>query len=99
MHKCGSYVHFGLNLRGLLFFIFFASLLLFIIFINISTYAAMRVCTKYQCKTPSVSDPNLKLEIVYQGNYTDENYTSSGSKLHLTPVTKMAFLGYNDILM
>jgi aldose sugar dehydrogenase len=82
-----------------IFFIFFASLLLFTISINGSTYAATQVCTKYQCKTPSVSDPNLKLEIVYQGNYTAANYTYSGSKLHLSPVTKMAFLGYNDILM
>ena len=82
-----------------IFFIFFTSLLLFTISINGSTYAATQVCTKYQCKTPSVSDPNLKLEIMYQGNYTAANYTYSGSKLHLSPVTKMAFLGYNDILM
>ncbi|MFI5423661.1 MAG: hypothetical protein ACHQXG_02620 [Nitrososphaerales archaeon] len=82
-----------------IFFIFFTSLLLFTISINGYTYAATQICTKYQCKTPSVSDPNLKLEIVYQGNYTAANYTYSGSKLHLSPVTKMAFLGYNDILM
>ncbi|MGA8916079.1 MAG: hypothetical protein WB474_08835 [Nitrososphaeraceae archaeon] len=80
-------------------FIFFTSILLFTISINGNTYAATQICTKYQCKTPSVSDPNLKLEIVYQGNYTAANYTYSGSKLHLSPVTKIAFLRYNDTLM
>jgi aldose sugar dehydrogenase len=69
-------------------------LLLCVIFINESAYAAEKECIKYQCKYPIINDPNLKLEIVYQGNY------SKVKDLHqLSPVTKMTFLADNDILL
>jgi glucose/arabinose dehydrogenase len=87
-------------LRSLLILIFIASLLLYPIFFNATTYAETKVCTKYQCKNPNVSDPNLKVEIFYQGNITPGNSTYGIQVEHmLTPVTKMAFLGDNDILM
>ena len=83
-----------------IFFIFFTSLLLFTISINGYTYAATQICTKYQCKNPIINDPSLKLEIAYQGNDNSVNYTYSDSKVNLlTSVTKMGFLGYNNILM
>ena len=64
-------------------------------------YAEAKVCTKYQCKTPRVSDPHLRLEIVYQGNDTLISYKLNKSQEVnlLSPVTKMAFLGNNDILL
>jgi glucose/arabinose dehydrogenase len=69
-------------------------LLLCAIFINENTFAAKKECIKYQCKYPIIIDPGLKLEIVYQGNY------SKVKNLHeLTPVTKMTFLADNDILL
>jgi len=58
-------------------------------------YATKEVCINYQCKYPVLNDSNLKLEIVYQGKYTP-----GLKELHeLSPVTQMAFLGYNDILL
>jgi len=58
-------------------------------------------CTKYQCKTPTIADPNLKLEIIYQGNDSLTSYkvNKSNDVNLLSPVTKMAFLGDNDILL
>ncbi|MGA8403585.1 MAG: PQQ-dependent sugar dehydrogenase, partial [Nitrososphaeraceae archaeon] len=44
---------------------------------------------------PATNDPNLKLEIVYQGNYTPGLRELN----QFTPVTQFAFLGNNDILM
>lgn len=84
-----------LILHSPIYLIFFASLLLCTIFINQSTDGAIKVCVKYQCKNPTVNDPSLKLEIVYQGNYT-----SGLQELHqLSPVSKMTFLGFDDILL
>lgn len=48
---------------------------------------------KYE--VPAINDPNLKLEIVYQGNYTPGLRELN----QFTPVTQFAFLGNNDILM
>ena len=44
---------------------------------------------------PAINDPNLKLEKVYQGNYTPGLRELN----QFTPVTQFAFLGNNDILM
>ena len=44
---------------------------------------------------PATNDPNPKLEIVYQGNYTPGLRELN----QFTPVTQFAFLGNNDILM
>lgn len=44
---------------------------------------------------PATNDPNLKIEIVYQGNYTPGLRELN----QFTPVTQFAFLGNNDILM
>jgi aldose sugar dehydrogenase len=44
---------------------------------------------------PATNDPNLKLEIVYQGNYTPGLRELN----QFTPVTQFAFLGNNDILI
>ena len=44
---------------------------------------------------PATNDPNLKLEIVYQGNYTPGLRELN----QFIPVTQHAFLGNNDILM
>ena len=94
-------LNFSLNLNNLRFLIFFIGLVLCAIFVNGINYAEAKACTKYQSKTPSVSDPDLKLEIVYQGNDTLENYNFNKSREVnlLSPVTKMAFLGNNDILL
>jgi hypothetical protein len=91
---------FSLNLHVIVF-LFLIGLLLCTIFIIGTEYAQAKVCTKYQCKTPSISDPNLKVEIVYQGNDTlgEYKYNLSKEVNLLSPVTKMAFLGTNDILM
>ena len=71
------------------------------IFIIGTEYAQAKVCTKYQCKTPTTSDPNLKVELLYQANDTQGNYKLKASQTVnlLSPVTKMAFLGNNDIVM
>ena len=60
------------------------------------TYAAIDVCANFQCKTPILSDPHLKLEIVYHGTHT--LLKSKGVWL-LSPVTKMAILEKDDILL
>ena len=44
---------------------------------------------------PAINDPNLKLEIAYQGNYTPGLRELN----QFTPVTQFAFLGNNDILI
>ena len=82
----------------LIFLTFFICLLLFLIFINGITYAEKKECTKYQCSPPTVTDPDLKVEMIYQGNDTLLKNESNGVHL-LSPVTKMAFLGNNDILL
>jgi len=75
---------------------FFASLLLCSTFTNVSALTGIKVCLKYQCKEPTVDDPKLKVAIVYQGNSTSDLKQIDH---HLFPVTKMAFLGYDDILL
>ena len=64
-------------------------------------HAEAKDCSKYQCKTPTIADPNLKLEMVYQENDSLISYkvNKSNEANLLSPVTKMAFLGYNDILL
>src|SRR6476660_7095829 len=44
---------------------------------------------------PATNDPNLKIEIVYRGNYSPGLRELN----QFTPVTQFAFLGNNDILM
>jgi len=81
-------------------FLFFIGLLLCAIFLVVTDYAQAKLCTKKQCETPSVNDPSLKLEIVYQANETQNyNYKLANNINLLSPVTKMAFLGNNDILL
>jgi aldose sugar dehydrogenase len=91
---------FNLDLHVLVF-LFLIGLLLCTIFIIGTDYAQAKVCTKYQCKTPTISDPNVKVDLVYQANDTLGKYKLNASqKVNLlSPVTKMAFLGNNDILM
>ena len=91
---------FSLNLQVIVF-LFFIGLLLCTIFLGGTDYVQAKVCTKYQCKTPTISDPNLKIELVYQANDTQGNYKVNASQEVnlLSPVTKMAFLGNNDILL
>lgn len=93
-------INLNLNLNGLVF-LFFIGLLLCTIFIIGTNYAQAKLCTKYQCKTPTISDPDLKVELVYQASDTEGNYKLKASQTVnlLSPVTKMAFLGNNDILM
>ena len=92
-------INLNLNLNGPVF-LFLMGFLLCTIFIYGTNYAQAELCTKKQCKTPSVNDPSLKLEIVYQANETqDYKYKGSNNVNLLSPVTKMAFLGNNDILM
>jgi glucose/arabinose dehydrogenase len=56
--------------------------------------AADKICAK-PCNTPTVIDPNLKLDIIYQGNFT-----SGLRELNqFTSVTQFAFLGNDDILL
>jgi aldose sugar dehydrogenase len=88
-------------LHWLLYLIVLVSLLGCAIFINESTYATIKECAKYQCKNPIVNDPSLKLDIVYQGadDHIKYKINESNEKNFLTSVTKMGFLGHNDILM
>ena len=81
--------------------LFFIGLLWCTFFVIGTDYAQAKLCTKYQCKTPTISDPNLKLDLVYQANDTQGNYKVNASQEVnlLSPVTKMAFLGKNDILL
>jgi glucose/arabinose dehydrogenase len=51
--------------------------------------------TSYALDKPAVADPDLKLEIVYQGNVTHGLRELN----QFTPVTQFAFLGNNDILV
>jgi glucose/arabinose dehydrogenase len=51
--------------------------------------------TSYALDKPAVVDPDLKLEIVYQGNVTHGLRELN----QFTPVTQFAFLGNNDILV
>jgi aldose sugar dehydrogenase len=51
-------------------------------------------CAK-PCNTPTVIDPNLKLDIIYQGNYTPRLRELN----QFTSVTQFAFLGNDDILL
>ena len=55
---------------------------------------ADKPCAK-PCNTPTVIDPNLKLDIIYQGNYTPGLRELN----QFTSVTQFAFLGKNDILL
>jgi aldose sugar dehydrogenase len=70
--------------------------LIIALYISEITYAATNVCSNFQCKTPLISDAHLKLEIVYQGNHT---LLKSQDARFLSPVTKMAMLGKDDILL
>jgi glucose/arabinose dehydrogenase len=92
---------FSLNLNRLIFLISLIDLLSCAVIIYGINYAEAKSCTKYQCKTPRIGDPDVKLEIVYQENDTQADYKYSKSKEVnlLSPVTKMAFLGNNDILL
>ena len=49
----------------------------------------------YAVYSPTVFDPSLKVEIVYQGNYTPGLHELN----QLSPVTQFSFLGSNDILL
>lgn len=49
----------------------------------------------YALIKPVISDPNLKLEKIYQGRRTTGLYELN----QLTPVTQFAFLDYDDILL
>jgi hypothetical protein len=49
----------------------------------------------YALTKPAIVDPSLKLEILYQGNYTPGLRELN----QFTSVTQFAFLGYNDILL
>lgn len=57
-------------------------------------YAADKICAK-PCNTPTVIDPNLKLDIIYQGNFTPGLRELN----QFTSVTQFAFLGNDDILL
>jgi hypothetical protein len=61
------------------------------IFFTYITFSA----TSYAVDKPAVIDPDLKLEIVYQGNVTPGLRQLN----QFTPVTQFAFLGNNDILV
>ncbi len=56
--------------------------------------AADKICAK-PCNTPAVIDPNLKLDIIYQGNFTPGLRELN----QFTSVTQFAFLGNDDILL
>ncbi|HKQ22661.1 MAG TPA: PQQ-dependent sugar dehydrogenase [Nitrososphaeraceae archaeon] len=68
--------------------------MLSIIFLNDSTYATEKECIEFQCKYPIINDPNLQIEIIYQGNDFEQKGLNQ-----LSPVTMMKFLGDDDILL
>lgn len=47
------------------------------------------IVTDFKYEIPATNDPNMKLEIVYQGNYTPGLRELN----QFTPVTQFAFLG------
>jgi glucose/arabinose dehydrogenase len=50
------------------------------------------VCEKAHCEHPTINDPNLKIELIWQGDFKfDTN--------DLSPVSSMTFLGPNEILI
>ena len=51
-----------------------------------------KMCGSILCEGPTIKDPNLKVDMVFQGNF---NYEGNS----LSPVTSMTFLGSNDILL
>ncbi len=65
-----------------------------LILTNESGSAADKICAK-PCNTPTVIDPNLKLDIIYQGNFTPGLRELN----QFTSVTQFAFLGNDDILL
>jgi len=54
--------------------------------------ATSNICDRTHCDHPVINDPNLKLEMVFQGDFKFEAN-------NLSPVSSMAFLGPNDILV
>ncbi len=67
-----------------------------IIFIfSIFLICALLSASAYAVYSPIVFDPSLKVEIVYQGNYTPGLHELN----QLSPVTQFSFLGSNDILL
>ena len=69
--------YFSVNLHRVRFLIFFIGLLSCAIFIYGMNHAEAKDCSKYQCKTPTIADPNLKLEMVYQENDSQISYKST----------------------
>jgi len=51
-----------------------------------------KMCGSISCEGPTIKDPNLKVDMVYQGNF---NYEGNS----LSPVSSMTFLGSNDVLL
>lgn len=66
-----------------------SGLILISFFINVE--GANEICT-IRCEEPTVNDPNLKVEILYQGNFTFK-------PTNLSPVSSMTFAGTGQILL
>lgn len=68
-----------------------------IIFVFLSLLLSLILIAElvYAVNNPSITDPGLKLEIVYQGNYTPGLRELN----QFTSVTQFAFLGDDDILL
>ena len=77
--------------------LFFSSIVFgILVLIPLSIYSNVEgtgnVCDKAHCEHPTINDPNLKIELIWQGDFKfDTN--------DLSPVSTMTFLGPNDILI
>lgn len=49
-------------------------------------------CNASQCEEPTINDPDLKVELIYQANFTFEPNS-------LSPVSSMSFVGPGEILL
>jgi aldose sugar dehydrogenase len=73
--------------------LFISSIVFGIILILTSSNAgASNMCGSVPCNQPIVHDPNLKVEMIYQGDFKYEPNSES-------PVSSMTFLGPHDILI
>ena len=64
--------------------------ILILTYINVE--ATSNICDGTHCDGPMINDPNLKLEMVFQGDFKFEAN-------NVSPISSMTFLGPNDILL
>ncbi len=72
--------------------IVFGTMVISVISLYSDAEDANKMCVSALCEGPVINDPDLKVEMIYQGDFKFEAN-------NLSPVSSMAFLGPNDILL